>query len=384
MIIRSKNIQHLSAQGKTFLTAAGTVGQTTFTVKNIAGLEDNLAIQFGEVGQEYSEVVLTNGVPAGGTLITSAISYPHATDTPVYCYRFNQAVFMRSDAGTAGTATPITNGTVTLTPDSEFTIFDDTAATAGAAWKVKFRNSALATESPESDWITDDGEVGGFKAYQLGGLRDRVREKILSPDIKDSHIDNWLNEWRQEMVNAAIEVNEDYSMGTVDVTFSGTASEGTITAEDFVKPRRVWLTNDAGEFRRATRADYNEAYPDQVFNQEQPRYYFRGDDVIGRLPADSSGTARIAYDSIGEPMTNDGDKLPLSMRGYSKSFIDYALSQAYRHPSINLLTDADKLEKSAYNQREDFVTKISPRQTTNQEYVQIVESEGLEEELIDW
>ena len=385
MLIKSKNRQQEIAQSKSYLVDAGTAGQTVFELKNTNGFEDDLVMQVGETGQERSEIFLINGTP--GTAFATAVTgakYSHPADAPVYCYRYNQVVFMSSSTGTAGTAAPITNGTINVAPDALFTVFDDTAAVAGYAWKTKFRNSALASESPESDWVEYSGDIGGYKAYSLAGMRKRIRDKIASNNITDDMINDWINEWRQEMTNAALSVSEDYVMGTVDVGFSGTANEATITVEDFVKPRRVWFTDDGIEFRRATFTPYNKPLPDETFSSDLPVYSFRGDNVIVRYPADISGTARIAYDSIGVSLSNDGDKLPLSMRGYSKSFIDYGIAQAYRHPSINYKEEAGKLENQSFALKEMFIGNISPRQRTNTEYIDIVEGDGIMQGMGEW
>lgn len=369
MLLKSKNNQHEYAQGKSYLTSAGTVGQTVYTLYNTAGFDDDYVMQIGETGQDLTELMLISGAP-GDTLATVASSakFPHPADTPVYCYRYNQVVFKVSTSGTAGTATAIANGTITITPDSDYTVFDYTSSGTADAYKTQFRNSALTATSPESDWIAYEG----YAPYSLAGMRSRVRGKITA-NIQDDQINNWIDEWRQEMQNAALSINEDYGMGTVDISFSGTAQEGTISNEDFVRVRRVWHTTDGVNWYKSTKRDYNDVDPNQVTNAEIPYHYFRSDNVIGRMPHDTGGTLRIAYDSLGTVLRNDNDLLPISMRGYSKSFVDYALSQAYRHPTINKIPQAENLEKSADNARNDFLSMISPRDRTGVEFIEFTD-----------
>jgi hypothetical protein len=373
MLVRAKNNLTDFAVAKSFLAVSGTAGQTVFNLQNAVGFKDDYAIQLGETGEDKSEVVLLNGTP-GNQLATAAVGvkFAHPSDTPVYCYYYNQVVFYKSASGTAGTSAAITDGTVTITPDQEYTVFNDTSTLSGDAWQTAFRNSALDVVSSKSDWI----QFSGFQAYSLSGLRSRAKNNV-NADIPDDTWNGWLQEWQQEMNNGAVKVNKDYSMGTVDVAFSGTAQEGTITNEDFMKPRRVWMIDTSGTYR-ATHTQYNGYYPDEAFNATAPRYYFRGDNVIGRLPADASGTARIAYDSSGTLMESDSDLLPLPMRPYWKSFIDYSLSRAYRHPSIKDLTNAQKLETQAYALRDRFIQDITPRDMSSQEMVRITETEGLD------
>lgn len=373
MLVRAKNNLTDFSVAQSFLATSGTAGQTAFTLQNAVGFKEDYAVQFGATGEDKSEVALISGAP-GDTLATTAagLKFPHPTDTPVWCYYYNQAVFYKSAAGTAGTSAAITDGTVTLTPDSEYTIFNDTAALSGDAWQTAFRNSALDVTSSKSDWIP----FSGFQAYSMGGLRARAKNNV-NAEIPDETWNGWLQEWQQEMNNGAVKVNKDYSMGTLDVAFSGTAQEGTITNEDFMKPRRVWMIDSSGTYK-ATHIKYNGYYPDETFNNSDPRFYLRGDNVIGRLPADENGTARIAYDSSGTIMNSDSDLLPLPMRPYWKSFIDYSLSRAYRHPSIKDMSNANKLEIQAYTLRDRFIQDLTPRDQTSQEMVKIIEPEGLD------
>jgi hypothetical protein len=372
MLLKAKNNLTDFAVGKTNLASAGTAGQTVFTFKNTAGFKSGYAVQIGETKEGLSETLLLAGTPSSTTGTLAAAAFAHSADTPVYCYYYNQVVFYRSDTGTAGTSAALTGGTVTITPDKEYTVFNDTSASSGYAWQTAFYNSSLDVTSSKSDWI----EFDGFQAFSLGGLRDRAKRNV-NAQIPDETWNGWLQEWQQEMNNGAVSVNKDYSMGTTSVAFSGTAMEGTITAEDFMKPRRVWINNASGTYR-ANYIKYKDQLPDETFNASKPVFYLRGDNVIGRLPYDTSATAIIAYDSSGTIMDSDADLLPLNMRPYWKSFIDYALSRASRHPSIKDRTGAENLEKQAYTLRQQFIRDITPRDNTSIEYVKVEEPDGLD------
>lgn len=130
MIIKTLNVLDKTApfsQTSADISATGTI-----PIKNISQFYANWAIQIGKTGEEKSEVrVLTSSAPSGTTIITTAnTSYDHPADTPVYSIKYDQVIFKRSTAGTAGTATALTNGTVTITPDSLYTLFDDTSGAA--------------------------------------------------------------------------------------------------------------------------------------------------------------------------------------------------------------------------------------------------------------
>lgn len=377
MLIRTKNNLHEYATGQTYLSKPVSAGGTTAWVKDIGGWVSEYAMQIGEVGKSRSEVLIMNNATLGGTAVTGEpFTYDHPTDTRVYFYPYNQIIFERSTAGTAGTATPLSNGTVTIDADEEYTTFEDTTASAGYAYKTKFYNSSLTTESPESDWIS----FGGYSDYSLAGIRKRIKDRI-NANIPDDTINSWIREWQEQMNNAAMKVNQDYSMGTLSLTFTGTAQEATITANDFVRPRRCWITTNGTDWARMRSINYNEYAPDEVFVDTAPRYYFNGDNIIGRLPHDASGTINIAYDSLGTAMVNDGDVLPLSMRGYTKSFVDYGVAQAYYHHDIYKPEIARLFETAASIGKQEFVKEITPRQRTNSEYVAIVEADVLEENV---
>jgi len=123
MIIQSTNNLHLAAP-KTRLAINANAGIGTFTLQNTDGFGSSWAIQIGETGHEQTEVLLLSGNPGAGTLGTTTVvsRFSHPADTPVYAIKYNQVVFERSTAGTAGTATPMTGGTITYQADSNVPI----------------------------------------------------------------------------------------------------------------------------------------------------------------------------------------------------------------------------------------------------------------------
>ena len=216
MIIKNRN---LLAEGapQTRLTAAIASGATVYPVANTAAFTTSYAIQVGETGSDQSEVLIGT-VTNSGTITGAASNFPHAADAPVYNLRFDQVVFERSTAGTAGTATPMTSGTITYQADALNTVFDDTSGSASYAYRTYFKNSAgiAGSTSIESDWILS----AGFSFYSLAKMRERVKEKLWNDTfVSDDMVNNWLNEWKTEMTNAAISVNQEYSMGTVNIGF---------------------------------------------------------------------------------------------------------------------------------------------------------------------
>lgn len=366
MIIPAVNNLAEKAQ-KTYLSNPEVAGTTTIRVKNTTGLTAGWAIQLGETGEQFTEVILGTASNIG-TVANTALSFPHPADTPVYFTKFDKVVFEKSATGTTGVATPLSSGTIGYQPDQIYTQFDDTTGTTTDAYKTYFRNSALAVNSTESAWITP----AGFSFYSLGKLRQRIRAKLWNSSfIVDDDINDWVNEWKEKMRNAAIAVNEDYALGTVSVAF-GTAGLGTITSSDFNgQIRRMWVTYDGQNYNPASKMMITEFRPNQAFFSTSPSFAMQGESVFQVKPDGAAGTAQIAYFSLNSPLTADTDEIPLPMHGYTKSFTDYAQAQALYKDGKP--AEGKAKEESAYNELNAFRFEISPRNKTNVTMIEQVE-----------
>ena len=373
MIIRVKN--NLTEDcPKTFLAYPEVAGTTVLRWKNPNGFQASWAVQLGNVGEEKSEIVLlgTAAITTGtaGTT-TAATRYAHPADTPLYAIKYDQVVFERSTAGTAGTATPMTGGTKTIHADHDFTQFDDTSGSTSYAYKTKFENSVLAVNSAESDWLTSSG----YAVYSLGSIKDRIKSKLpKSSFVSDDNLTDWTNEWLETMTNTAIDVNEDYALGTAEIAFSGTAQEGTITSDDFKQPRRAWYTQNGTDVYQMTKQEYTGFFPSEEFDETHPYYYMKGDNIIGRNPHDSSGTIQLTYYKLNAVLDSDGDNLPVAMRGYSTSFVKWGLAQAKRKDNKD--QEATALENDCKADLERFKKELTPRQKSGPSYISLVEDIG--------
>lgn len=375
-LIRVKNsLQDIAT--KTFITSAVTAGGTSIPVKNINTFAANWAVQVGNVGEERSEIKLVSSISGLNIRTTGTATFDHPTDTPVYAIKYDQVIFKRSTAGTTGTATALTSGTVTLQPDQEFTQFDDTTAQSGYAYKASFYNSVTAEETADSDWLT----TSGYSFYSRGKIRDRIKGKLYDASFiqSDETMNDWINEWLENMNNAAIHVNKDYSIGTTSIAF-GTAGLGTMTASDFKDIRKFEVTFDGTNYYKAQRISQTDFYANQSFDQSMPVYYPYGDTIFGVKPDGAAGTTRITYYTQITPMDSDGDELPQVMRAYTKSFVEYGLAQALQvdgKPS-----EAKEKMRSAENSLSLFVTDITPRSNSDPQFVNIIDPTSGEEDDI--
>lgn len=262
----------------------------------------------------------------------------------------------------------MTNGTVTIQPDQEFTQFDDTTAQSGYAYKASFYNSATTEETADSDWLA----TTGYSFYSRAKLRERIKEKLYDPGFikNDETINNWINEWLETMNNAAVHVNQDWSMGTVNVAF-GTAGLGTVTSTDFKDLRKVDITYDGNNYYTAQRISQTDFTPMQRFIASYPCYYPFGNNVFGFKPSDSAGTARLSYYTLSTSLDSDGDELPLPMRGYTKSFVDYGLSQALQVDGKPV--EAKEKLRIAENALSRFLSDITPRNNSGPQFIKITD-----------
>jgi hypothetical protein len=186
----------------------------------------------------------------------------------------------------------------------------------------------------------------------------------------DETINDWINEWLEHMNNAAIHVNKDYSMGTVNVAF-GTAGLGTITATNFKDIRKVDITTDGNNYYTAQRVAQTDFYPQQQFLQSYPVWYPFGDSVFGVKPDGQAGTARLSYYTMATSLDDDGDELPVPMRAYTKSFVDYGVAQALQvdgKPS-----EAKEKLSQAEGALSQFVSDITPRSYSGPRFIKIVD-----------
>ena len=382
MIIRAKNLLTTYAQ-PTYLSNGESTGASTLRVRNIAGFNANYAVQVGATGENTAEIVLLGASAPSGTALslTGTTLYNHATDTPVYPIKFDKVIFYISNGnGTAGTAVPISipSGTIPITPGGTTTNFDYTLAQSTDAFKTAWYNSVSTETSGLSSWITP----AGFQNYSLGKLRQRVKDKLFNASYipADIQIDDWVNEWLEEMTNSAIKVNEGYNMGSTNVTFNANTELGTITATDFKQIRRYLYTEDGNNYYLGRDMRVNNVDPNDIYDGSMPYFAMYGDNVIMRQPHVAAGTAALLYYKLNPILVNDSDTLPLSMQGYTKGFVDYAVGQARAKDNLDSTKDEAKAEAS----RQMFLNEITPRNNTNTATIDLPESVSAMDDDLLW
>jgi len=378
MILSTQNfLDSLETTQFSFLSSNVNASGTTLPIKNINSFTDKWAVQLGKTGEAQSEIQIINGGPANGTAnLYGTLTYSHSLDTPVFLIHYDQVIFKRSTSGTAGTAVAI--GTVNITPNSEFTEYIDTTGTTTYAYKTQFYNSVSTDVSLESDWFIP----GGPSFYSLQSIRQRVKDVLFNSNYLkgDSVVNDWINEWVEIMTNSAIKVNDGYSMGTVDVAF-GTAGLGTITVSDFKQPNKLEITWDGTNYTNSTEIPVNRYSAGDIFSGNYPRHAWIGDTVFQVLPQGNAGTAHITYSALPTRLTNDSDELPLSLRSYTTSCIEYTLYRAFDND--NKKEDADGHFNKFVKSQQDFIHEVTPRDQTGIHTIQFTEGLSGGDDSID-
>lgn len=146
-LLKVRNAELLGDK-KTYLTSPCNAS-ATLTVQNITGAALSGYVIMGEIGSEKCELKQIHAAtsPTGFTItLSSATTNNHPTDTVIYFIDYNQVEFSR--ATSSGGAKSVLS-TATITPDQEFTQYQDTNTT-GYGY-ARFKNSATTSYSSYSD-----------------------------------------------------------------------------------------------------------------------------------------------------------------------------------------------------------------------------------------
>jgi hypothetical protein len=366
-LIKAINLFDQNAQS-TYLSSNINSGVAVLPWDNPSGFQASWGIQIGKTGQEKSEILVlgTGAIAQGNGTTTSNTLYPHSQDTPIYAIYYDKLIFKRNTAGTTTPATALTDGTVSITPDNQYTTFYDTDGEDSYYYRVAPYNSVLDEEGAESDWLSSTG----YSWYSLAKIRERIRNKLHNSNYikNDEVINDWINEWLETMNNLAVNTNKDYSLASTTVAI-GTSGLGTITDTNFKDIRKVEYTTDGTNYYVATQMSITSFDDRTTHDINYPYYYFAGDNILGVKP-NIAGTARLHYYKQGTVLVNDSDELPVVMQPYSKSFVDYGVAQASyldKAPDIG-----DRYMMSATSEMERFKTQISPRHKSGPKYIDLV------------
>ena len=369
---------------QSYVASDVSAGGTGVPTKNVAGFTNQWAIQFGQTGEETAEIMIISGAPSGTTTnYGTSPSHPggtllfsHAQDTPMYQIHYDQIIVNRSTAGTAGPFSAL--ATVSITPDSPYTSYNDASGAATYAYYTQFYNSVSGDTSGSSSIFIP----GGPTFYSFHKLKQRVKDKLTSAGFirNDDIIGDWINEWYEQMVNTALKVNQNYMLGTAAYSF-GTAGYGTVTAVDFKQPQKFEVSYDAGvTWTPSPEIPYQQFSNLDIFTALNPNHSWLGETVFQVLPPSAGGSVRLTYGQRFTPLVNDADELTQTLKGYTTSCVEYCLAVAY---GLDQKDQDYQLHMQNHLQgKQDFISEITPRDQSGPKTINLIEGlSGMNEDI---
>lgn len=282
---------------KAVSTAGSSVSLTLDDNKNFTNADYLL---FGEIGKPKSEIAKINtAVTLGTTVVVDTLTYAHPIGTPVSRIPYNQVKFYRS-ATLVGTKTLLTDGTVTIDAQNEYTTFVDSINSTGYLFFTLYN----ATTTSES------GYSAGFNYGTIPyGSRIKIREIVTSKHFWDKTIDDTTFNTLCDFAESEIFSIRRWRFREKTVPFT------TVTGKQAYTKTEAGLT-DLGQLIYATYTDTTgfeqpvipvTIKEHQYLNRNmvvsgQPRYIWEWDNSIYLTPIPSEATTmKVSYfrDSIG-------------------------------------------------------------------------------------
>jgi hypothetical protein len=374
MRIRAIN-PDLSKAPKTFLATATAASAATATVRNTSTFANNDYAQFGEPGEERTEIIKVTSVTAPNTFTTmGAAKFPHGVDTAIYKLVYNQVKFYRSIDG--GVTYPLLT-TIDIQPDQRETVYDDINAASTYYYKVSYYNQTSGIESTKSQPLI----ATGYTTFSLKKLEDRVL--VLYPDrearfLQRGDLKDWINE-RYLMVQTDVnQLNKGYFSKSNNASplslVSGTYSYA--LPSDFVSLVKVEVSYDGTTYNRAFPMDERYSNPGMVYSKDQPIYDFLDANIIFKpTPDSSSGKYKLWYYYWAE-LSELTDEINASVRPFKDVLVLHALAMACY--SGGKEDRGDRFMKRADELQSRLINRMKLRQQDETEKVVMSDTSFLE------
>jgi len=238
MLLKCFNRALIDDRERTYLTSAGTAGDTSLTVSSTDlapdaassnTWADNDYMIVGEIGTENAEVMQMNAAVTSATSLTidregqaGGLRHNHSIDEPVYRIDFNRVEFSRATTDDTGSVSVLT--TIPLQADDEFTRHDDTTNTTGFGF-ARFNNQTTAAFSSYSDGVNYDesGTSGSRDPRTLFSMRRKVRKLLdeeSSRKLDDKTIDDAINDRQRDVAHQRL-----WSFYEIERSLSGVADQ---------------------------------------------------------------------------------------------------------------------------------------------------------------
>lgn len=315
--------------GKTRVASDVTASDSTTTVENNSDFSANDYVIFEKPGDEEAEIVLLTSTTNETTIgHTTGPVFDHPARTPITEIKYNQAKIYRATSQT-GEYSLVT--TKDLTPDEEYTEYDDSAGSSTSWYKVKYYNETTEAISSFSSAVQGTGytsqSLRKMADEVLGDFGDQYADEITRDMVRDK-----LNAGLRRVVVEIIKHYPDYFLAyTTQSLTSGTATYDLPTR--FLSFQRVdvnYSGTDHDNSYKASFEDESAGYPDDNYQKTDPRVFFRGDTFgLRPTPDNSSGQAWLWYWQRPAELDDDDDEhgLPYGARNL---LIKYALTELWR------------------------------------------------------
>lgn len=231
MLLKIFNRALIEDRRKTYLTAAVTASGTTLTVANVDtnGWADNDYMILGEIGSPTAEIMQVNGAISDGTSMTidrggsGGTRFAHSIGEPIYRIDYNQVEFSRS--ATDSTSGVSVLSTAEVTPEMEFSSYEDTTNSTGYGF-ARFKNATTSAFSSYSDGVNYDSASASssYDPRTLWRLRKRIRvlldEDRPNSKLGDDQIRDAVNDKQRDIAHLRL-----WAFFEVERSFSAVANQ---------------------------------------------------------------------------------------------------------------------------------------------------------------
>jgi hypothetical protein len=186
---------------KSYLSSSYPAGTSTLVTKNTNNILVGDKLLLGEMGREKSEIVTVATVNADKITLTltTATSFSHSADDPLYDLRYDQIKFYRSTSGINGAYSPLATVAVDVDNADKETYYNDDTGLPSYYYEISFYNSPGAIESALSDPMAGEG----YSRTQIGSIINEVLTE--GADLDQTYVNV------PQLLSWANEVNDDLS-----------------------------------------------------------------------------------------------------------------------------------------------------------------------------
>lgn len=318
----------ISKNPDTILVQQANAGDTVLNVINTKGFTTNQLILVGKLASESAEIAKTHATTTPtDTQITlaSGLKYNHHTDEPVTVLDFDKIEIERATSK-GGTYSLIATIDIDVTEDR--TIFKDAEGTSTDYYRIRYKNSINNSVSIYSV----EFPATGYPSNALASLVDKVLKLFGSQSeriLDKEEIIGDINDAYRLLVNEIIDLGIDYYVKKGEQIPLIGGQENYDLPEDFVRPKRIYISYNGSNEYPAEPIDFVLETSKTAYSETEPRYFFRGEQIVIRpVPNSSTGYILPYYYYMPKELENEDD-IPILPKGYHDLLVDYALAKAF-------------------------------------------------------